>query len=280
MVLLVGRGHAQDDDDDDHFEHKEVTEEEINNLKVYAQLAAISYDDLKTWSCSDCSKVPDSDLVDFFTSKDELAVGYIAYNHGIKSVTLAFRGTATDEQWEKDLKFYKEDWPEEVEDSEVHTGFLEIYQTVADQVYDRATESLKEYPDYNLTIVGHSLGGALASLAAVDFTLRNKTLTEITNVVTFGKPRVGNEEYAAHYNSLHLNSTRVVNKEDLVPHLPPESFNYRQEGVQLWILPNSTSNASEWCYEYDNEENPNCSDSLSLFELSTKYHHWAWDIEM
>lgn len=47
-----------------------------------------------------------------------------------------------------------------------------------------------------LVITGHSLGGALSTLAAFDF----NNLGIKTNLITFGSPRVGNEKFAKELN--------------------------------------------------------------------------------
>ncbi|RKP33581.1 Alpha/Beta hydrolase protein, partial [Dimargaris cristalligena] len=227
-----------------------------------------------------CAKVADSTLVGNFQSKNKRAVGYVAINNDIKSVSMVFRGTDNINQYLTDLQIKKKDWPDWAKDSAVHTGFLEAYESVSDSLYTQVTGQLAKHPSHNLTISGHSLGAALASLAAVDFVHRNKTLANIMRVVTFGKPRVGNQEYADHYNSLDLDSLFVVNKDDIVPHLPPKTLGYRHENGENWIKPDSNSNTTISCPQVDNDANPNCSASVKFRNLSRKDHHWAWNVEM
>lgn len=67
-----------------------------------------------------------------------------------------------------------------------------------------------------VVVTGHSLGGAIATLCA-------QYLSDyIPNVVTytFGSPRVGDYLFADLFNITISNSYRVVNKDDIVPHLP------------------------------------------------------------
>ncbi|RKP38608.1 Alpha/Beta hydrolase protein, partial [Dimargaris cristalligena] len=187
------------------------------------------------WDCKDCAEVANSTLVESFQSKKKRAVGYVAINNDIKSVSMVFRGTDNINQYLTDLQIKKKDWPDWAKGSAVHTGFLEAYEAVSDSLYKQVTNQLAKHPSHNLTISGHSLGAALASLAAVDFVHRNKTLASIMRVVTFGKPRVGNQDYVDHYNSLDLDSIFVVNKDDIVPHLPPKILGYRQENGENWI---------------------------------------------
>lgn len=69
---------------------------------------------------------------------------------------------------------------------------------------------------------GHSLGGALASLASIRLQLAGR----LNGAVTFGQPALGDERTAAVLNQLPL--LRVVNACDVVPQLPPALLGYRQ----------------------------------------------------
>ncbi|VDN06802.1 unnamed protein product [Thelazia callipaeda] len=66
-----------------------------------------------------------------------------------------------------------------------------------------------------------SLGGALASLAAVRTVVQNLRDGNEIKLVTFGEPRIGDYQFAM-YHSTHIPySFRVVNRADIIPHLPP-----------------------------------------------------------
>ena len=53
-------------------------------------------------------------------------------------------------------------------------------------------EQLAQHPDYQLLIVGHSMGGALATLLGLSYQNYGKSPL----VITFGQPRVGNPAFA------------------------------------------------------------------------------------
>jgi predicted lipase len=78
------------------------------------------------------------------------------------------------------------------------------------------TKSLTKHPNAPIYFTGHSLGGALASLAAAEFAKKYK----LAPVYTFGKPRVGNKKYAEWFNSI-LTGYRVVHYHDAAPATPP-----------------------------------------------------------
>ena len=96
-----------------------------------------------------------------------------------------------------------------------------------------------EYPEYQLVLAGHSLGGAAAGLAALEFKARGWDV-EIT---TFGEPRLGNEAMAQYldrvfpWNVSESKSTyrRVTHIHDPVPMLPFEDWGWRTHGGEIFI---------------------------------------------
>jgi pimeloyl-ACP methyl ester carboxylesterase len=70
-----------------------------------------------------------------------------------------------------------------------------------------------------VTICGHSLGGALATLLALDVAA-NTRFSDPT-VYSYGSPRVGDSLFASTYNQVVKNSYRIANRLDIVPALPP-----------------------------------------------------------
>ena len=79
---------------------------------------------------------------------------------------------------------------------------------------------------------GHSLGGALATLAAVQFSKQYPNI--IVSCVTFGSPRVGNSLFASMFDKCCSGSYRFVNEDDPVPMGPtPIRFTHVKGG--RWI---------------------------------------------
>ncbi len=76
-----------------------------------------------------------------------------------------------------------------------------------------------------VSVTGHSLGGALATLYALD----NARTQRIQNplLCTFASPRVGDATFAAAFNVLGLTSWRIANAPDLVPNIPPDFLGFR-----------------------------------------------------
>ncbi|MCO5565036.1 hypothetical protein L7F22_018706 [Adiantum nelumboides] len=92
------------------------------------------------------------------------------------------------------------------------------------QVRDEVTRLVDLYKGQNnqisITITGHSLGGALALLAAYD--VRSNCVGEdvLVSVISFGAPRVGNEAFRLQLGELGVKVLRIVNIHDMVPKVP------------------------------------------------------------
>jgi hypothetical protein len=79
-----------------------------------------------------------------------------------------------------------------------------------------------------LYVTGHSLGGALATLACFDMSLEPAAL------YTFGCPRVGGKKFRAEFNRrMRDRAFRVVNHLDIVPRVPAPIF-YRHCGTRIY----------------------------------------------
>ena len=92
----------------------------------------------------------------------------------------------------------------------------------------------KAYPNYKILTTGHSLGGALASIAAG--TIADNKYASPNNImmITFGQPRVGDSKYAASMNKLVPYTFRVINGRDPVVLVPPMKYGYHHHGKEIW----------------------------------------------
>ena len=89
----------------------------------------------------------------------------------------------------------------------------------------------KERP---IWFTGHSLGAALATLAADRY-------GKAQGLYTFGSPRVGNKAFSKSFNVAYF---RFVNSDDLAPRVPPEAFSYRHVGNMIFIDAGGNVNAA------------------------------------
>lgn len=89
----------------------------------------------------------------------------------------------------------------------VHRGFLATWQAngIGERVVEHVRALLDAAPDRRRVRVlacGHSLGGAIASLAAIDLARRCALDPAQLSCYTFGCPRMGNHAFAALYADL------------------------------------------------------------------------------
>ena len=73
-------------------------------------------------------------------------------------------------------------------------------------------------PVGSVTICGHSLGGALATLLALDLAA-NSGIRDPT-AYSYASPRTGDPAFVSTYNQVVPKSFRIANRIDLVPKLP------------------------------------------------------------
>ena len=122
---------------------------------------------------------------------------------------LAFRGSESLGDWIGNLLLVATNEPDY---GAVHLGFFEAYRRIADDV-------LSVLPTNSpIWLTGHSLGGALASLAAAELFATH----QITGVYTFGQPRVGGALFRELLEQRYANRLfRFVNHHDVVCRIPP-----------------------------------------------------------
>lgn len=96
----------------------------------------------------------------------------------------------------------------------IHSGFSEAFGRVERKIQEKLhQEDIRKLP---LFITGHSLGGALASIAAKKL----KHNGGIAACYTFGSPRVGDDDWVS---GIKTPIYRLVNAADCVTMLPPSS---------------------------------------------------------
>lgn len=142
---------------------------------------------------------------------------------------VAFRGTQPD-QWAdimSDGRYLPTEWNGVV----VHRGFA----AALDRVWPQLTDQLDALaPGCRIWFTGHSLGAALATLAAY-------RLDRTAGVCTYGSPLVGNQVFAWLFNTrFATHAFRYANDHDVVTQVPPEELafpfgRYAHVDALCWI---------------------------------------------
>jgi len=140
---------------------------------------------------------------------------------------VCFRGTQEKRDWLTDLDSSRVEYekPEGVNTKwMVHRGFWIAYALIAEKLLEAIREHGAHKP---LLITGHSLGGALAAVAALDLAARSFA----SRLYTFGQPRVGDAYFVRALSNAALGYHRFVNNNDIVPRLPPAGMkSFRHAG--------------------------------------------------
>jgi predicted lipase len=157
---------------------------------------------------------------------DEVSIGLICQADQTGDVVIAIRGTEGTLEWLNDAEFLQVPCPFLPGAGHTEDGFTAMYESLrtgaaanSPSVVSALATLKYPRPVNSLTICGHSLGGALATLLALDVAA-NTTFTNPA-VYTYGSPRTGDSLFASTFDQVVKNSWRVANRLDIVPTLPP-----------------------------------------------------------
>ncbi len=141
---------------------------------------------------------------------------------------IAFRGTASTLDWITDAIASQVNYRFVQGGGRTHQGITAIYASLRTRLFAAVWSLPKDKPLY---VTGHSLGGALAVLAAPDIAANAGI---VPTVFTFGAPRVGDWRFMLRFNKLIPEAYRWQNAYDLVTHVPP--ILYRSPLSKRWYL--------------------------------------------
>ncbi|KAK8506344.1 hypothetical protein V6N13_016436 [Hibiscus sabdariffa] len=190
---------------------------------------------------------------------------------GRRDILVSWRGTKAGTEWLNNAHVYKTSASDIFPIAKglgaaVHSGFHSLYTrktsrsrnktSARQQVLDAVRELVNRHKDeeISITVTGFSLGGALATLTAMDIVVNgyNKPTTGnpdkscMVTAFTYGSPRIGNAKLRSVFGTLgeHLRLLRIVNKKDHVPKHPSGKILYAHFGKEL-IVNTSVSNYLE-----------------------------------
>ncbi|KAJ7879387.1 Alpha/Beta hydrolase protein, partial [Mycena leptocephala] len=162
--------------------------------------------------------------------------GFVARDDKRGEIAVSFRGTFNLKDAVTDARAWLTpfDLPGIAKDPKirVHKGFLLPYKDVSDDVRTIVKNELKSFPTYRIVVTGHSLGGAIASIAALS--LKTEFPHTTLQLDTFGQPRVGTKNFARHVeNTIGVeNIFRAVHNLDGVPMVP--RIAYEHFATEYW----------------------------------------------
>jgi predicted esterase YcpF (UPF0227 family) len=144
------------------------------------------------------------------------------------TIYIIFEGTNGVSDWKDNFSFYKQATkiiPYDNADSDirVHKGFIEQYKHVRETIHN-----IIQFNEYEKVIVtGHSLGGALAILCAVDL---QYCFDIKPYCFAFANPNVGNKAFSKSFKKRIPVFQSFKNRNDVVCNIPLELFGYKDLG--------------------------------------------------
>jgi hypothetical protein len=130
-----------------------------------------------------------------------------------------FAGTESLVNWKTDLNVLGDEVPTSwncgLPTMRTHRGFQAAYNDISARLYVAIKAQLPAQG--RIICTGHSLGGALATLAALHIACTHPELRHRLVVITFGGPPLGDSAFVKRFNALVPLCVRVVNPMDPVP---------------------------------------------------------------
>ena len=197
----------------------ESTPPACDNAHLTSALASVGYKYLQTLYANELAMVMDPHW------GDVRSFGFLALSASGELVA-CIRGTATILDWIHDGACLLVPSPIPGSKGLTEDGFTSIYKSLRIGKEEKSASVREAMGKYladggvaDVTVCGHSLGAALATLLALDTALH--TPCKDPSLYTFASPRVGNPRFAETLDAAVPRSYRIANRQDIVTHLPP-----------------------------------------------------------
>jgi len=224
------------------------------NLILFSYGAYCPYQEIQSWTCKFCKRVPDFTLYTIITNKTTDGFAFVGYHKGLNAVIFTVRGTSSPLNIIEDLRIAKVQvpFPGMPADAKIEHGFAVVYHSLAIHGIPALQSALAQHPGARVMFTGHSLGAALTTLFQIG--ARQKGI--YGDVYDYGCPRIGNPEFHHAYDALNLTHWRLVNKNDPIPHLPPRELHYQHSKWEIWEHDNNyqqcDSSGEDWkCSDHE-----------------------------
>ncbi|EFQ33710.1 lipase [Colletotrichum graminicola] len=227
-----------------------VTAGDLANFEYYVQVVAATSCNSEPGAPITCSadacpdlQANDAKIVTTFSGYTTGIEGLVALDPVRQLIIVVILGSINVRNWITDFVFVFEDC-DLVEDCKAHAGFLTAWKEVKGEILDAVNATKTANPSYTVVAVGHSLGGAVITIAGAYLRLHGYPL----DIYTFGSPRVGNEAFATFVTAQSGAEYRLTHVDDPIPRQPPLLFGYRHTSPEYWL---STGNATTINYSLD-----------------------------
>jgi hypothetical protein len=244
----------------------------------YSSIAYCNRRSIQKWSCPKCSQYNNDNIefIKYFKSYKYGNSGYIVVNKDLKQIIISYNSPKATLDWtlETSKNYQKLNLAEEFEGAAVHSGFYQKSAALFNQTFSTMTSLIQKYPAYTIVFTGHSMGGAIAALNAYNLVSQGLLTWDKIALVTFGQPRLGNQQFAHYMNSQNMIIARVNNERDLVPTVPAPPA-YYHFGYALYI--HLDGNSTDICKPDD--FNWKCMTSPTNLNIEDRFNYWSESID-
>ncbi|KAF9269342.1 lipase [Marasmius fiardii PR-910] len=258
---------------------------QVATFKPYSFYAATAYcqpANTLAWNCgANCQANPTFKPVASGGNGGSVQFWYVGYDPTLKTVIVGHQGTNFSEidAVLTDADFFLDNldsslFPGVPSSVKAHNGFADEQAGTARQVLAAVQQALSANSANKVTVVGHSLGAALALLDALYLRLQLPSTTTV-NMINYASPRVGNSEFADFVDSHLPGIVHVTNKKDIVPILPGRFLGYAHPNGEVHIKEDNT-----WasCPGHDNTDTQcTVGDVPNIFEGNIDDHSGPYD---
>ena len=264
--------------------HRGIPEGLFHTFELMAQYSAAAYcvdnnnspNTTITCSANNCPLVEaagarsTAEFADIKTADD---TGFFAIDETNRIIVLSFRGSRSRANWQHNWHIKKVQ-TDLCPRCKVHAGFWEAWVEIRDQIKAQVPQLIKTYPHFRFAITGHSLGGALAILAAGDLRKVNEDLLGRTELYSFGSPRVGGKHAVEFLSMQSRQSYRITNRKDVIPRLPPFFLGYLNTSPEYYIRHHSRNPSPDDFEVIDSYAHGGNSDTGSFIRGWKKHHSY------
>lgn len=235
----------------------------------YSGAAYCKYEAVDMWECGPhCQANPGLSEIKRLISYKSHIFGYTGYDATSNKIVVAFRGTNGPDLTNWITNFDGKLIPYQfLPTGKVHNGFMSAFSEVQQQMRSNLRDLIEHHYNAQILVTGHSLGGALATLAALDIYYSLGVPPTKMELYTFGQPRAVDEVLSNELMTLFSdNYHRVTHYDDAVVHVPLTFQGFKHAGEEVWYLVDEfTKGQYKICVNYiGKEENQKCSQSIIL----------------
>ncbi|KAH7087903.1 Alpha/Beta hydrolase protein [Auriculariales sp. MPI-PUGE-AT-0066] len=238
-----------------------LTAAQIAAYTPYTRFAGAAYcapASTKAWTCgANCNAL--SGFVPTASGGDGASIQYwyVGYYPTLNTVIVGYQGTEAskvvpvlvDADYSLD-PLNSTFFPGVSSSVQTHGGFGDAFDRSAAAVFTAVSSTLTAHSGATVTVVGHSLGAAIAQVAAVSLKMRLPSGTAV-KYVGYSAPRVGNPAWANLVDSSVPDTHHINNKKDIVPIIPGRFLGFAHPSGEIHI-----TSANQWlaCTGQDSTE--------------------------